>query len=342
MASQDPDTKETTRSGQLISFQPANFATQPSFPFFTLPTEIRILIYQELLLSPRPIHSNTNGSTSSSAFHVAILRTCRQVYTEARPVLYHQNTVHIEVFGTGHRRPQPLDNSSDDDPIDDIASEDYTSDGLSEDSEMCHLVVCGSGLFGDRYSSQWLDLNNQRPIRLDLERFRKFRIDVQMKRSYEAKYARSSIVKIFNMLRHVPEMDQLHVSLDDSGRQLEHTLKNLGLLRGVRQVTCEGVPPEYVAYLTRKMTSSAPVIDLSLMYEALEMYTEYYPYNDGISDILHETKYAMETGDTEGFIYWREKLVATMELSHAHWKSMVYANDSDEWPEVGSDDPRTP
>ncbi|KAH8592262.1 hypothetical protein B0O99DRAFT_597308 [Bisporella sp. PMI_857] len=61
------------------------------FAFLALPIEIRLLIYRLLLLS------NSAISYIPSRLHPAILATCRQINSEAREVLYGENTFWIGV-----------------------------------------------------------------------------------------------------------------------------------------------------------------------------------------------------------------------------------------------------
>ncbi|CAD6584358.1 MAG: hypothetical protein ASARMPRED_001743 [Alectoria sarmentosa] len=82
-----------------------------NFPFLTLPTEIRLLIYSDLLTrhpipelsfcpgSPPTTHPQTPTSSSSS-IHPAILRTSKAIHREALPILYTDNTFELLcIFG---------------------------------------------------------------------------------------------------------------------------------------------------------------------------------------------------------------------------------------------------
>jgi hypothetical protein len=68
-------------------------------PFFGLPTELRLRIYSELLVDPKPIafagayHDSDESlrQINISNLHPALLRTCRKVYDEASPLLYSHN-----------------------------------------------------------------------------------------------------------------------------------------------------------------------------------------------------------------------------------------------------------
>lgn len=82
-----------------------NVIEQP-IGFFTLPAEIRIAIYCQILVSKGPICEADRlvGDNMSvllteckpiTDINSAILRTCRKVYTEALHVLYAQNTFHF-------------------------------------------------------------------------------------------------------------------------------------------------------------------------------------------------------------------------------------------------------
>ena len=78
------------------------------------------------------------------------------------------------------------------------------------------------------------------------------------------------------VLSEFPKLDYLHISLDGRGcfdaQSVAHVLESFILLRNVRCVILDGVPPVYAQYLERKMTGSSPLDHLPKMYEALEFY----------------------------------------------------------------------
>lgn len=76
----------------------------PLFRFF--PLEVRRQIYSHLLISGTPILVGKTGLVNRKLpsvegpkpilnLHPKILRVCQDIYTEAHPVLYHENTFHF-------------------------------------------------------------------------------------------------------------------------------------------------------------------------------------------------------------------------------------------------------
>jgi len=92
-------------------------AGPPSF-VDTFPPEIRLKIYGLLLINDdladiSIVWDNKDGATAKYDLCPAILRTCRQIYTEAVEVLYSQNTFAIDCIGNawddlGPAFPSPL------------------------------------------------------------------------------------------------------------------------------------------------------------------------------------------------------------------------------------------
>lgn len=107
-ASQNPISSDNTNFTQPR-------ANQGYSRLLSLPAEIRVKIWQELLVADGPISRRTlylvenkgvplsNGPSITSyavvrGYHLtpAILRTCQMLYTEARPTLYEDNTLRID------------------------------------------------------------------------------------------------------------------------------------------------------------------------------------------------------------------------------------------------------
>lgn len=77
-----------------------------SFPrFMELPPEIRLNVYELLLVDPRERNvdgsiKHWNGAPSRVRFHPAVLQTSKQIYAEAHPVLYKNNRFRAAVVYT--------------------------------------------------------------------------------------------------------------------------------------------------------------------------------------------------------------------------------------------------
>lgn len=82
----------------LGNCQWANYHPQPQSPLLSLPCEIRLEIYKHLLVLPydhiqiKRVHLVAHRRLGPPLLHPAILRTCRQIQSEAEPLLYTRNT----------------------------------------------------------------------------------------------------------------------------------------------------------------------------------------------------------------------------------------------------------
>ncbi|KAF2250778.1 hypothetical protein BU26DRAFT_503406 [Trematosphaeria pertusa] len=67
------------------------------FPFLHLPAELRIAIYEAALIAPCEVNASFHVRYSPIQ-GAALLRTCKQIYHEARAILYEKNTFRIDDF----------------------------------------------------------------------------------------------------------------------------------------------------------------------------------------------------------------------------------------------------
>ena len=82
---------------------PTTLCSSEGFHFMKLPTEIRLLIYRDLLVWHGELglsfcarkHRKSHRHTPQSLIHPAILRTCKQIYNEGLRVLYTDNTFEL-------------------------------------------------------------------------------------------------------------------------------------------------------------------------------------------------------------------------------------------------------
>lgn len=77
---------------------PASPAAVAQYSFFTLPAELRELVYAELLLSDSAFRLGHHGPYSHEErrqLHPQILRVCHTIYEEASRVLYGDNTFYL-------------------------------------------------------------------------------------------------------------------------------------------------------------------------------------------------------------------------------------------------------
>lgn len=79
---------------------------QSSSRLIQLPTELRLMIFRNLLKNDKPFYSSARvgQQTYRDATHnrAQILRTCQQLYHEGLPILYHENT--LSIFAGTQRR----------------------------------------------------------------------------------------------------------------------------------------------------------------------------------------------------------------------------------------------
>jgi hypothetical protein len=281
---------ETTSNGQ----------TAASTAFLHLPPELRNMIYRLLVCD-----DCTLARGSNAALHPAILRTCHQIHTEARSILYGENVWEIQIMGT-------------------------FGDEIARFMNSAH--------FGEYIEYPFQHL------RQEMRKFRILvRLDPGEEpttvRSAVRKVAKalSSIPLLTCVdieLRYF-DMDDVPTTLE-LGDPLEfcHVLQGFSSLRNVRKVLLNGVPPVYAKYLTRKMTGSAPLDYLPSLYDALEEYGGRYSF---CQDSLSEACDAMEAADISRFKAARAEIVKLVSQYMAKCIDTLYSQDGTNGMGAGSD-----
>jgi hypothetical protein len=126
-------------------------------------------------------------------------------------------------------------------------------------------------------------------------------------------------------------LDYVHIKLTKDlqyggdAQEFCQVLQNFTLLRHVRKVILDGVPPVYAEYLTRKMTGSAPLDHLPTMYDALDFYAGPFEF---CSDLLQEACHAMEESDVDRFKLVRAKVVEVVSQHMANAIDHLYDHDA--------------
>ncbi|KAK3365211.1 hypothetical protein B0T24DRAFT_639509 [Lasiosphaeria ovina] len=238
--------------------------------FFTFPAEIRIEIYRLLLVHSEGIGSQALGVSLCPA----ILSTCRQILSEARPILYGEN-----VWGM---------------TVADI-------DGYREAFE------CGTDMAS--FLFHWSFLSP--PRILDLRKFwvRLFANVNGLETITESINVRSLAAKVFSALSRHPHIDYLMIQVgfcDLDGRGQCYVLTDLADLPHPSKVDFTFVPPVLADYMRHRLTGAPLTNPLPMMYEMLETWAT----NFGVSpSYLRECCIAMGDGDAHLFKLIRRRIV---------------------------------
>ncbi|KAH0564832.1 hypothetical protein GP486_001780 [Trichoglossum hirsutum] len=143
-----------------------------------------------------------------------------------------------------------------------------------------------------------------------LKDMRRFKIIVELRDEDEILSVKSAVRAVCKVLSEFPKLDYIRISLDGFGRfdaqSYSHVLESFTLLRNVRRVILDKVPPVYARYLERKMTGSSPLDHLPKMYEALEFYAGHF---DWCENSLQEACDAMENDDVDRFKHIRAEII---------------------------------
>lgn len=105
---------------------------------FSLPTELRLHIYAILLTDPSPLtlYNDDHPHRPALPVYPAILQSCRQIYTEASPVLYHRNLFLIMLCtdqGTTFYEPREKESNWEPLLVREVATEMYNRVELSRE-----------------------------------------------------------------------------------------------------------------------------------------------------------------------------------------------------------------
>lgn len=69
--------------------------SKPSMSFFSIPPEVRVLIYQHLFSRAQIFVQSRHPDVHQQCHYVALLRTCSQIYREAHPILTESLTLRV-------------------------------------------------------------------------------------------------------------------------------------------------------------------------------------------------------------------------------------------------------
>ena len=184
--------------------------------FLGLPAEIRVLIYRFLLCQDEPIHYSKDAKLSPT-----ILRTCRQILSEAGPILYEENVWKMKISkksGTAN-----------------LMTLHHMGQYVPDPFDRFLLLIKRFNIVVEIRSER--EMAFVRRAVTEVSKFLSERSDL-----------------------HYVHIKLCACEVHGGGAQEFHrALENFTLLRHVREVVVDGVSPEYAEYLTRKMTGSAPL-----------------------------------------------------------------------------------
>jgi hypothetical protein len=199
------------------------------FPFFELPPEIRTMIYRLLLCNKGPIGLLRFKNHLSPS----ILRTCRQVLTESRIILYSENIFSMQIFEKA-------------------------------DGPRAYFLKCDH--FGLEGQVMW-------GLRLkDMKRF-DISVWLQTEEDFwDTKAAVRAVCNVLSRIPQLDYLHITLDGRGFDAQSFPRVLESFTLLRNIESVLVDGVPPVYTQYLQSKLTGCSPLDHLPKMYEALEFY----------------------------------------------------------------------
>lgn len=221
----------------------------------------------------------------SEKLHPAILRTCRQILSEARIILYSENTWKLRIW------------------------EEETRGRYS------FQLVFMLNHFPWRYK---YGQNNDAALLVPrAKEMRRWEIKVQVQDLDECRRAKRGVKVVCITLAKFCHLEYLHIILyGDDSYQLHRVLERFTLLRA-RKLDLTGVPSAYGVYLRSVITGSSPTTsdyDLRAMYQALKTFAEPFEYCE---TFLDEACRAMEHEAWSQFRALRKKIIASVEENMA-------------------------
>lgn len=290
----------------------AHVAAGPTF--LGLPAEVRNMIYRLLLVADRPLGSE-NGNEFDDCpelewaeygeYHLqpAILCTCRQVYQEAKPILFGENTIGIQIYGSEAPVESEFEYGSD--PEYGYGyNHGYFDDQFDDDVE-----IEPKTLFMNFGLDEAWDYSSSRVIQIpSIKKFQRFEIVIATaildleEVEFEVKDLSSTLCKM-------PALEQLSLRLLEDSRlgSNQPTLGPFGMLRNLRSVAIRGVEKPFADRLKSLMLGNSPQENVKEMYRLLENYV--IRPKGSISD-LEKASTALKEWDFQAFKEIRSKILS--------------------------------
>jgi len=307
--------------GLIVEALPAQIASKNStfHRFGALPAEIRKMVYRELLVSNQPIDIDW----VKPRLQPNILQTCKQVFQEAHPILYEENTWKIRIGKTEELLlltipilppgpPRPLCpklrifsveecmemRKYDENPVMRTFDKSYIHDimpdfmqgtlakGLWVNSSFC--VDGCPGCTWPRHFFREKKLPRHLIVAFECSDLK-----------YDEVIRRYNIEVLAKTLEHIPHIRSLAITCENAPKDMWDTKEGAelggqlqawlgGTVRGVRSMSTVGIPKSLSTALISQMMSHGPKSRLLLMYKAFEQYMRNLWFVSGCSwDALH-------------------------------------------------------
>ena len=309
-------------------------------PLLDLPFEIRHLILRELLWQKDPLDFNAGLATRevidmleyddryllqtsppSQQLHPNILRTCKQMYTEAVDVLY-SNTINCRIGLPG------CSGNTEEYPT--ILSEKYIFHSnvtlpIAVTQKMCRLRI---QLFAHHH---WAE---RRPSAERIEEGLRKLAHVFQTHQPAWKYITIQMIHINKWFRLAPECDDPKINA-----LFETSLRPLRFIRSRSSVTVTGVSKSLASKLRNLMLSTEPFVDLEMAMDSLSSYcigsSRHMRHDDerlnqlsrDISRLIDKGGEASDAGDIDLFMRLRRCVLALVKDFQSRLESKVFEHD---------------
>jgi len=359
--------REGVRASRRLNLPPDSQAAMiaaPARPYLeTIPAELRLQIYRELLVSPEVIDIDWK----KVGLHPNIMRTCKAIFRESHPVLYDENTFWLRLgipaelmtavpITPPTTPPRPGSYSAEEWNRCLSDAESPASRGLYHSYLNDVFPQFLQGSFGSGCLTMNLHVNSRfvarRQHNYEHQKLPcRLVITIQCK-GYDGH--RYKLELLAQSLQHIPRIHSLAISCENApagfwstsaGEELGERLCAYvgGSVRGVGVIQTHNIPEVYASVLRRELVGSKPTSALLSMFRSLTHYRwKLFLCGEPSVDIkwLHsehidQAHRAVEKGDWEAFRHYRElemHSVKDMTIENqAAEIDAVYKHDPGEW-----------
>lgn len=283
--------------------------------FLGLSAEVRNMVYRLLLVADKPLGISPQKRISLSKwatfgeYHLqpAILGVCQQVYREASPFLNRENTFGILI--DGDEDPEYEDDEWDD-RMDREAcmNEEYEVGFVNHGRATTHFmdvpleIRCKSfGRWSGSYGSYF---QSHKDI---IGRFQRLEVLIAYAEPLAIRFHAKTLCN--SVLRSMTALQHISIRVICETTHIKSTaLGPFGLLRNMRSVVIQGVPPRFAKRLRGLMLGNTPSEDVEAMYDVLD---DYYVKDQNANRFyVKEAFMAMMDWDIPKFKKKRAKILA--------------------------------